>query len=74
MTMGRPQRSLPPGKPEQLTEHGLAKQLPPPVVHGPLTGTPLRPALPCCYCADDEAYKYGECFCLCHTRGFSPNG
>jgi hypothetical protein len=21
-----------------------------------------------CYCTDDEAYKYGECFCLCHTR------
>jgi hypothetical protein len=22
----------------------------------------------CCGCRDDEAYKYGECFCLCHTR------
>jgi hypothetical protein len=22
----------------------------------------------CCSCRDDEAYKYGECFCLCHTR------
>lgn len=45
MIMGRPQRSLPPGKPEQLTQHELAKKLPPPVVHGPHTGTALRPAL-----------------------------
>lgn len=22
----------------------------------------------CCPCKDDEAHKYGECFCLCHTR------
>ena len=21
-----------------------------------------------CYCTDDEAYKYGECFCLCHVK------
>jgi len=21
----------------------------------------------CCGCIDDEAHKYGECFCLCHT-------
>lgn len=76
MTMGRPQRPLPPGKPEQLTQTPpeLARKLPPPVVHGPHTGTALRPALPCCYCADDEPHKYGECFCLCHTRGFQSNG
>lgn len=49
MTMGRPQRSLPPGKPEQVTRNSLkdaAMHLSPPVVHGPLTGTTLRPALP----------------------------
>ena len=22
----------------------------------------------CCGCADDEAHKCAECFCLCHTR------
>lgn len=21
-----------------------------------------------CHCVDDEASKYGECFCLCHSR------
>lgn len=26
----------------------------------------------CCQCGDDEAYKYGECFCLCHTRDHQP--
>lgn len=73
--MGRPQRSLPPGKPAQVTvPQGHAMHLSPPVAHALHTGTPLRPALPCCQCADDEAYKYGECFCLCHTRGFQSNG
>lgn len=24
----------------------------------------------CCECRDDEAYKYGECFCRCHTRSY----
>lgn len=23
-----------------------------------------------CHCSDDEAYKYSECFCLCHTRAY----
>jgi len=27
----------------------------------------------CCGCRDDEAYKSGECFCLCHTRDHQSN-
>lgn len=27
----------------------------------------------CCGCKDDEPYKYGECFCLCHTRSHQPS-
>ena len=33
-----------------------------------MSDAPLSTDQRCCPCRDDEAYKYGECFCLCHTR------
>lgn len=45
MNVGRPERSLPLGKPEQLTQTALrlAMKLSPPVARAPNTGTALRP-------------------------------
>ena len=35
-----------------------------------MTPLPTETSAGCrdCGCADDEAHKYSECFCRCHTR------